>query len=71
MKAMIRETKEEANLDIKKNWKLYHKDILANVQINTYYQKIFDALNLPYHLDGIIIDEFNNIISDIYNYIKI
>ncbi len=25
MKAMIRETKEEANLDIKKNWKLYHK----------------------------------------------
>ena len=40
MKAMIRETKEEANLDIKKNWKLYHKDILANVQINTYYQKI-------------------------------
>ena len=40
MKAMIRETKEEANLDIKKNWKLHHKDILANVQINTYYQKI-------------------------------
>lgn len=39
IKAMIRETKEEANLDIKKNWKLYHKDILANVQINTYYQK--------------------------------
>lgn len=40
MKAMIRETKEEANLDIKKNWKLYHKDILVNIQINTYYTKI-------------------------------
>ena len=31
---------------------------------NSNYQKIIDALNLPYHLDGIIIDEFNNIISD-------
>ena len=31
---------------------------------DTNYQKIIDALNLPYHLDGIIIDEFNNIISD-------
>ena len=30
----------------------------------TNYQKIIDSLNLPYHLDGIIIDEFNNIISD-------
>ena len=30
----------------------------------TNYQNIIDTLNLPYHLDGIIIDEFNNIISD-------
>ena len=30
----------------------------------TNYQKIIDSLNLPYHLDGVIIDEFNNIISD-------
>ena len=28
------------------------------------YQQIIDKLNLPYHLDGVIIDEFNNIISD-------
>ena len=31
---------------------------------DTNYQQIIDNLNLPYHLDGIIIDEFNNIISD-------
>ena len=31
---------------------------------NTNYQQIIDNLNLPYHLDGVIIDEFNNIISD-------
>ena len=31
---------------------------------DTNYQQIIDKLNLPYHLDGIIIDEFNNIISD-------
>ena len=31
---------------------------------DTNYQNIIDTLNLPYHLDGIIIDEFNNIISD-------
>ena len=30
----------------------------------TNYQKIIDSLNLPYHLDGIIIDEFNNIIAE-------
>ena len=26
--------------------------------------QIIDSLNLPYHLDGVIIDEFNSIISD-------
>ena len=31
---------------------------------DTNYQQIIDNLNLPYNLDGIIIDEFNNIISD-------
>ena len=31
---------------------------------NTNYQQIIDNLNLPYHLDGVIIDEFNNIIAD-------
>lgn len=31
---------------------------------DTNYQTIIDSLNLPFHLDGIIIDEFNNIISD-------
>ncbi|MGB4824098.1 MAG: ImmA/IrrE family metallo-endopeptidase [Leuconostoc mesenteroides] len=31
---------------------------------DTNYQKIINTLNLPYHLDGIIIDEFNSIISD-------
>lgn len=31
---------------------------------DTNYQSIIDNLNLPYHLDGIIIDEFNNIIAD-------
>ena len=30
----------------------------------TNYQQIIDSLNLPYHLDGVIIDEFNSIISD-------
>lgn len=30
----------------------------------TNYQKIIDSLNLPYHLDGAILDEFNNVISD-------
>ena len=31
---------------------------------DTNYQQIINSLNLPYHLDGIIIDEFNSIISD-------
>ena len=31
---------------------------------DTNYQQIIDSLNLPYHLDGVIFDEFNNIISD-------
>ena len=31
---------------------------------DTNYQQIIDNLNLPYNLDGIIIDEFNNIISN-------
>lgn len=31
---------------------------------DTNYQQIIDKLNLPYHLDGVIIDEFNNIVSD-------
>ena len=31
---------------------------------DTNYQQIIDNLNLLYHLDGIILDEFNNIISD-------
>ena len=35
-----------------------------NFTPDTNYQQIIDNLNLPYHLDGIIIDEFNNIISD-------
>ena len=34
---------------------------------DTNYQPIIDNLNLPYHLDGIIIDEFNNIIADKFN----
>lgn len=32
----------------------------------TNYQNIIDNLNFPYSLDGIIFDEFNNIISDIF-----
>ena len=35
-----------------------------NFTPDTNYQQIIDNLNLPYHLDGVIIDEFNNIISD-------
>ena len=35
-----------------------------NFTPDTHYQQIIDNLNLPYHLDGVIIDEFNNIISD-------
>ena len=35
-----------------------------NFTPDTKYQQIIDNLNLPYHLDGVIIDEFNNIISD-------
>lgn len=35
-----------------------------NFTPDTNYQQITDNLNLPYHLDGVIIDEFNNIISD-------
>ena len=31
---------------------------------DTNYQQIIDNLNLPYNLDGVIIDEFSNIISD-------
>ena len=31
---------------------------------DTNYQQIINSLNLPYHLDGFIIDEFNRIISD-------
>ena len=31
---------------------------------DTNCQQIIDSLNLPYHLDGVIIDEFNDIISD-------
>ena len=31
---------------------------------DTNYQQIIDSLNLPYHLDGVIIDEYNSIISD-------
>mgnify|MGYP000010479276 FL=1 len=31
---------------------------------DTNYQQIINSLNLPYHLDGVIIDEFNSIISD-------
>lgn len=30
----------------------------------TNYQIIIDSLNLFYHLDGVIFDEFNNIIAD-------
>ena len=40
---------------------LYEK---YNFTTDTNYQQIIDNLNLPYNLDGIIIDEFNNIISD-------
>ena len=35
-----------------------------NFTPDTNYQQIIDSLNLPYHLDGVIIDEFNSIISD-------
>ena len=31
---------------------------------DTNYQQIIDSLNLPYQLDGVIVDEFNDIISD-------
>ena len=31
---------------------------------DTNYQQIIDSLNLPYHLDGVIVDEFNDSISD-------
>lgn len=31
---------------------------------DTNYQQIIDSLNLPYHLDGVIVDKFNDIISD-------
>lgn len=31
---------------------------------DTNYQQIIDNLKLPYHLDGVVIDEFNTIISD-------
>ena len=31
---------------------------------DTNYQQIIDSLKLPYHLDGVIVDEFNDIISD-------
>ena len=31
---------------------------------DTNYQQIIDSLNLPYHLDGVIVNEFNDIISD-------
>ena len=40
---------------------LYEK---YNFTPDTNYQQIIDKLSLPYHLDGVIIDEFNNIISD-------
>ena len=40
---------------------LYEK---YNFTPDTNYQQIIDKLNLPYHLYGVIIDEFNNIISD-------
>ena len=33
---------------------------------DTNYQQIIDSLNLTYHLDGVIIDDFNSIISDIF-----
>ena len=36
---------------------------------DTNYQQIIDSLNLPYHLDGVILDEFNNIISDKFDVI--
>ena len=36
---------------------------------DTNYQQIIDSLNLPYHLDGVIIDEFNDIISDKFDVI--
>ncbi|QIW61615.1 hypothetical protein GU333_11025 [Lactococcus raffinolactis] len=35
-----------------------------NFTPDTNYQQIIDNLNLPYHLDGVIIDEFNNIVCD-------
>ena len=38
---------------------LYEK---YNFTPDTNYQQIIDKLSLPYHLDGVIIDEFNNII---------
>ena len=31
---------------------------------DTNYKNIINTLNFPYHLDGIIFDEFNNVISD-------
>ena len=40
---------------------LYEK---YNFTPDTNYQQIIDKLSLPYHSDGVIIDEFNNIISD-------
>ena len=37
---------------------------------DTNYQQIIDSLNLPYHLDGVIVNEFNDIISDKFGVIK-
>ena len=37
----------------------------------TNYQQIILNLNLPYHLDGIIFDEFFNLIQDKYGIIEI
>ena len=36
----------------------------------TNYRTIIDSLNLPYHLDGVIFNEFNNIISDKFGMIS-
>lgn len=37
---------------------------------DTNCQQIIDSLNLPYHLDGVIVNEFNDIISDKFGVIK-
>ena len=41
-------------------------DLTQRARYTQFYdcKQFLDSLNLPYHLDGIVIDEFNSIIAD-------